>query len=50
MKIDELPDKEFKMIVLLKLSKLLENTDKQSMKSRKQYMNKRRDSTESQKS
>lgn len=39
MKIYDLPDKEFKIIILKKLSEMQENIDKQ-IKLGKQYMNK----------
>lgn len=42
--INKLPDKEFKTIVLKKLSELKENIDN-SMKSGKKYTNKRRSCT-----
>lgn len=40
MEIYKLPDREFTIIVLRKLSELLENTDRNSMKSGKKYTNK----------
>lgn len=45
MEIYEFPDCEFKIIVLRRLSKLQENTNRQLSESEKQYMAKMRDAT-----
>lgn len=46
MEIYDLPDKEFKILVLKKVCELQENTENNSTKSEKQYMNKIRNITE----
>ena len=45
MEVYDLPDYKFKIVVLRKLSELQENTENNSIKSGKQYMNKIRNLT-----